>query len=425
MIRERGMRLALTLALVGGLAVPGSEARAGPADASRELTEAEGDLGRAERELSAIDRRLRDAQDRITDADARLAVATGELDRIEGELVRAEHLLDEARRRERSAAAALVRADESLGELLAVWEASQAAIDRRAADAYKYGGTLPTRVLLRSFSVPRDIHDIAVGARTLSRLAATDEAMVAHHLERAKEAAGARAAVAAARSAAVGEQRILDAQRDQVAELVAEQREVLAAIAVDRAHRETVLARLEADEEATAALVVQLGERVRQLRQQLLTAFVTEVTDAAFDGPSPAWAAALPPAGRRWAPAIHGAAGRAGIDGRLLAALVWTESNFIPTAVSRAGALGLCQLLATTAGGLGVDPYDPVQNLLGGARYLRLQLDRFQRVDLALAAYNAGPGRVQRAGGNVPGIVETQLYVVRVLDRWERLADEG
>lgn len=425
MTAERGVPLAVTLALVGGLALPGAEALAGPADASRELTEAEGDLGQAERELTAIDRRLREAQDRIADADARLAVAAGELARIEADLAHAEHLLDEARRRERKAAAALARADEALDERLALWETSRAAIERRAADAYKYGGTMPARVLLRSFSAPRDIHDIAVGARTLARLAATDEAMVAHHLERAKAAATGRAAVAAARSAAVEEQRIIDAHRDRVADLVADQSEVLAAMAADRTHRQTVLAQLEADEQASAALVVQLGERVRKLREQLLTAFVTEVTDASFDGPSPPWAAALPPAGRRWAPAVHGAAGRAGIDGRLLAALVWTESNFIPTAVSRAGALGLSQLLPTTAGGLGVDPYDPVQNLVGGARYLRLQLDRFERVDLALAAYNAGPGRVERAGGSVPRIVETQLYVVRVLDRWERLAGEG
>ena len=74
------------------------------------------------------------------------------------------------------------------------------------------------------------------------------------------------------------------------------------------------------------------------------------------------------------------------------------------------------------AAGLGVDPYDPIQNLQGGARYLRTQLERFGRIDLALAAYNAGPGRVIDAGYEVPDIVETQLYVLRVLDRWESLA---
>ena len=64
--------------------------------------------------------------------------------------------------------------------------------------------------------------------------------------------------------------------------------------------------------------------------------------------------------------------------------------------------------------------HDDLANLAGGARYLRSMLDQFGRVDLALAAYNAGPGRVQRVG-RIPDIVETQLYVVRVLERYERL----
>lgn len=141
---------------------------------------------------------------------------------------------------------------------------------------------------------------------------------------------------------------------------------------------------------------------------------------AAATAGSPDWAARLPEAGRRWAPAITAAAESAGVDPRLLAALVWAESGFRADAGSHAGAIGLTQLMPGTARGLGVDPHDPESNLLGGARYLRAQLDRFGSPELALAAYNAGPGRVARAGG-IPQIAETQAYVPRVLDYHARL----
>lgn len=141
---------------------------------------------------------------------------------------------------------------------------------------------------------------------------------------------------------------------------------------------------------------------------------------AAPVGAAPDWAARLPDEGRRWAPAITEAADRAGVDPRLLAALVWAESGFRADAGSHAGAIGLTQLMPGTARGLGVNPHDPASNLLGGARYLRAQLDRFGSPELALAAYNAGPGRVARAGG-VPQIAETKAYVPRVLDYYARL----
>ncbi len=92
------------------------------------------------------------------------------------------------------------------------------------------------------------------------------------------------------------------------------------------------------------------------------------------------------------------------------------ESAYNPRALSDAGAIGLGQLMPDTARVLGVDPHDPHQNLDGSARYLLMMLDRFGDSRLALAAYNAGPGRVIRAGG-IPRIRETQLYVAAIMGR--------
>jgi soluble lytic murein transglycosylase-like protein len=113
---------------------------------------------------------------------------------------------------------------------------------------------------------------------------------------------------------------------------------------------------------------------------------------------------------------IDAAAASNGIDPALLKGLVSQESGFDPNARSGAGALGLTQLMPGTASALGVtNPLDPAQSLQGGAKYLRQQLDRFGGDErLALAAYNAGPGAVQRYGG-VPPYSETQNYVNSVM----------
>lgn len=103
-----------------------------------------------------------------------------------------------------------------------------------------------------------------------------------------------------------------------------------------------------------------------------------------------------------------------GLDPDLFLKLVQAESSFNPNAGSSAGAIGLAQLMPGTAAELGVDPYDPEQNLRGGARYLKQQLDRFGDPALALAAYNAGPGAVEKFGG-IPPYAETQGYVQKIL----------
>jgi soluble lytic murein transglycosylase-like protein len=103
-----------------------------------------------------------------------------------------------------------------------------------------------------------------------------------------------------------------------------------------------------------------------------------------------------------------------GVDPDLFLRLVGAESSFNPDAVSSKGATGLAQLMPDTAAELGVDPTDPIQNLRGGARYLRQQLDEFGDPVLALAAYNAGPGNVRKYGG-VPPFAETQNYVSKIM----------
>jgi soluble lytic murein transglycosylase-like protein len=118
------------------------------------------------------------------------------------------------------------------------------------------------------------------------------------------------------------------------------------------------------------------------------------------------------PAGTPYAAEITQAATANGVDPALLAGLVKQESGFNPSAGSGAGARGLTQLMPGTASGLGVtNILDPAQNLNAGAKYLKQQLDAFGGdVTKALAAYNAGPGAVQRFGG-VPPYAETQNYV--------------
>ena len=125
-------------------------------------------------------------------------------------------------------------------------------------------------------------------------------------------------------------------------------------------------------------------------------------------------AAGVPP---RYTAKIAELAVRFDLSPSLLEALVWQESRWRENAISPVGARGLAQLMPGTARYLGVDSADPFQNLEGGARYLREQLDRFDgNLEKALAAYNAGPGRVERAGG-VPNIRETQNYVAAIMGR--------
>jgi soluble lytic murein transglycosylase-like protein len=155
-----------------------------------------------------------------------------------------------------------------------------------------------------------------------------------------------------------------------------------------------------------------------------LTAVVTNAATAELTGDFGLPAHALADTARHasvvpgtYAAKVHELAARFDLSPALIEALVWQESRWRPNAVSHAGARGLAQLMPGTARDLGVNADDPFDNLEGGARYLREQLDRFDGdLERALAAYNAGPGRVQRAGG-IPRIRETQLYVTAIMGR--------
>ena len=116
-------------------------------------------------------------------------------------------------------------------------------------------------------------------------------------------------------------------------------------------------------------------------------------------------------------PLVHRAACEVGLPVGLFDAMIMQESRYKPAAVSTAGAFGLAQLMPGTATQLGVDRYSLQENLRGGARYLKQHINRFGRYDLALAAYNAGPGRVEKRW-QVPAIAETRDYVRTIMGNW-------
>lgn len=119
-----------------------------------------------------------------------------------------------------------------------------------------------------------------------------------------------------------------------------------------------------------------------------------------------------------WSAIIKQASQSSGLDARLIAAVVHTESNFDAVAVSSKGAQGAMQLMPITQEELGViDAFNPRESVEAGSRYLRKQWDRFGSLELALAAYNAGPSNVERYGG-IPPFKETQDYVRKVMARY-------
>jgi soluble lytic murein transglycosylase-like protein len=134
--------------------------------------------------------------------------------------------------------------------------------------------------------------------------------------------------------------------------------------------------------------------------------------------PAPGYSTSVP-----YQKIINGAARKHEVDPLLVGAVIRHESGYVPTAVSKAGAMGLMQLMPETAKSLGVsNAFDPQQNVEGGTKLLRGLLDRYHgQLDLALAAYNAGTGAVDKYGG-IPPFPETQSYVRNVMETYRESA---
>jgi soluble lytic murein transglycosylase-like protein len=142
-------------------------------------------------------------------------------------------------------------------------------------------------------------------------------------------------------------------------------------------------------------------------------------TSPAAATPAPAPLSLAPTAPARgeaaYTPLFAAAGARHGVSPALLTAVARAESGFDPTARSSAGAQGLMQFMPATARGLGIDPWKPEQAVEGAARLLKQNLQRFGSTELALAAYNAGPGAVSKHGG-IPPYKETQNYVRKIMN---------
>lgn len=158
-----------------------------------------------------------------------------------------------------------------------------------------------------------------------------------------------------------------------------------------------------------------------QLQQQMLQSLLADLRGLLSSAYGSAGSSGLKAHPSAFDDTLQAAAERYGLDPALLKAIAHAESGFSPLAVSHAGAKGIMQLMDATARHLGVeDSFDPAQNIDGGARFLRQLLDRYNGDELlAVAAYNAGPGAIDRWGG-LPPYSETRAYVPRVMDLREQ-----
>lgn len=392
-----------------------------PTPAGADLERTQEELDQASRDLEELIRQLDTIAAEIEEIDQRLGTANAELRAIRDDLAAAETGIAAAEADEAAAVARLEDAEARLSELDAELTTTRDRLQGRLVQTFKYGRTTSVDIVVRGTVGALDLHELALTLATVGRITDDDRSLVATMEELAAEQEELIAEQTAARVAAVEARDAAVRQRDRIAELEVEQRRVIAAIDADRDRRQAVFDDLEADKEQLAALVAALNEEIRRL--QLANLDVIMPVGGVFVG-VPDWAGRLPASGQPYSALVASAAATQGVDGRLLAALVWSESAFRPGAVSRVGAAGLAQLMPGTARGLGLrvdgevdQRFDPEANLNAGARYLRQQIVRFGSVDLGLAAYNAGPGNVRRYGG-IPPFAETQFYVYIVMKRY-------
>lgn len=430
-MHRRVLVLMLALLMVLTPVGPGG-ITATPALANAELDQAERERAQVEERLEEVQRRLEQISAEIADINDRLNLATSELRSIRNDLRLAEEGIAEAEADEAIALELIEIADTRLTELEAELASTIERLQRRIVQTFKHGRPASLDIVMRGTVGALDLHEIAVTRATVERITDDDRRLVRSIEELAAEQEELIAAATAARVAAVTARDEAVRQRARIATLEEEQRRVVATIRADQARRQAVFDELESDRAALAALAAMLAERIRAL--QLGVGNVILPIGTSVSG-VPSWASRLPAHGQPYAALIHQVSASEGIDGRLMAALIWTESSFRPNAVSRVGAAGLSQLMPGTARSLGLrvdssvdQRFDPEANIRAGARYLRRHIVNYGSVELGLAAYNAGSGRVsqcrlgnptpwqnpctnQTSLGGIPPFTETQLYV--------------
>lgn len=395
-----------------------------PTPAAADVGRTQEELDQVSRDLQAIVSQLDAIADQIEAIDRRLGSANADLRRIRSDLAQAEQGIETAQADEAVAVARIEEAEQRLSAVRVTIAATRGRLQDRLVQTFKHGRTTSVDIVMRGTVGALDLHEMALTLNTVGRITDDDRSLVASMESLAAEQEDLIAEQTSARVAAVEARDAAVRQRDRIAELESQQRSVVASINTDRARRQAVFDELEADKDKLAALAAALAEEIRRL--QIANLSVIMPVGGVFVG-VPAWADRLPASGQPYSALVASAAATQGVDGRLLAALVWSESAFRPNAVSRAGAAGLSQLMPPTARGLGLrvdgsvdQRFDPEMNLNAGARYLRAQIVRFGSVELGLAAYNAGPGNVIRYGG-IPPFAETQFYVYIVMRRYAHI----
>ena len=434
--RIRTLVVGVAVLGLAGSAVSAAQEPEAVEEAESEVEELRDEFSDTIRSLDELGAAIDRAERHLVAAQRRLGAATAALAGLEEEIAEAERAVERTERDHELAVAAVEQAEAEVEAAYERREEADGRLHRRAIEVYKYGAGLPQQTLVTGVVGASDWHEVAVTTRSVARIVGNDrELLDIAESVRAEALLAEEQADLARREAAESEAKAV-AEAEELQVLVEEQRDAVAEVEREQARREAILRSFEEDEELMAELASRLESEIAQARttaQRLREEAAAQDEEDGGDeggGDQPgadfpndlAWASKLPAAGQPWAEAISDAAIANGVDPRLMAALVWSESGFNPNAVSHAGAIGLAQLMPGTAAELGVDPWDPHQNLDGGARYLAMRIQQFGSVELGLAAYNAGATRVAEAGPGIPNIAETQFYVYIVMQRYNQLA---